>query len=251
MTAEQVIAALDLPPASRVDRRVPKTLLMEHGTPTAADRRQVTEGVEQVRWVAALKPTTIGVAPYRDAEREYLEIAVLQLTLRTSAKLPRLIELLHRAVPYPVFAVVEQGDALSLSLAHKRWSQGEEGKVVLEGEVEVVSAPERGDPLGTALAEALPVGRQPRTSLRALYDGWIDTLLAVEAARRTGDFVELDGADRRIARREALRECARLQGEVSRIRAAAARERQMARQVALNIELKRVEAELAAASANL
>jgi len=251
VTAEQVIAALDLPPASRVDRRVPKTLLMEHGTPTAADRRQVTEGVEQVRWVAALKPTTIGVAPYRDAEREYLEIAVLQLTLRTSAKLPRLIELLHRAVPYPVFAVVEQGDALSLSLAHKRWSQGEEGKVVLEGEVEVVSAPERGDPLGTALAEALPVGRQPRTSLRALYDGWIDTLLAVEAARRTGDFVELDGADRRIARREALRECARLQGEVSRIRAAAARERQMARQVALNIELKRVEAELAAASANL
>lgn len=251
MTAEQLIAALDLPPASRVDRRVPKTLLMEHGTPTAADRRQVTEGVEQVRWVAALKPTTIGVAPYRDAEREYLEIAVLQLTLRTGAKVARLIELLHRAVPYPVFAVVEQGGALSLSLAHKRWSQGEEGKVVLDGEVVVVTAPEGGDPLGTALAEALPVGRQSRLSLRSLYDGWIDTLLAVEVARRTGKFVELDGADRRIARREALRECARLQGEVARIRAAAARERQMARQVALNLELKRVEAELAAASANL
>lgn len=251
MTAEQVIAALDLPSASRVDRRVPKTLLIEHGTPTAADRRQVTEGVEQVRWVAALKPTTIGVAPYRDAEREYLEIAVLQLTLRTGTKMPRLLELLHRAVPYPVLAVVEQGGTLSLSLAHKRWSQGEEGKVVLEGEVVVVTAPERGDPLAIALAEALLVGRQPRTSLWALYDGWIDTLLALEAARRTGRFVELDGVDRRIARRVALRECARLQGEVARIRAAAARERQMARQVALNLELKRVEAALTAASANL
>jgi hypothetical protein len=38
---------------------------------------------------------------------------------------------------------------------------------------------------------------------------------------------------------------------MSRLRAAAAREKQMARRVALNLELKRVEAEFAAAQSNL
>ena len=65
-----------------MDRRVPKTLLLEHGAPTAADKRRINEGIERAAWVAALKPATIGVAAYRDDVREYLEIAVLHLELR-------------------------------------------------------------------------------------------------------------------------------------------------------------------------
>ena len=75
---------------------------------------------------------------YRDDVREYLEIAVLRLTLRAGAKAARLVELVHRAVPYPVLLSTEQGERAGLSLAHKRWSQGEAGKTVLEGEVVAV-----------------------------------------------------------------------------------------------------------------
>ena len=87
------VVALALPAGALVDRRVPKTLLIENGAPTAADKRRIREGVEEVRWLAALKPTTVGVAEYRDAVREYLEIAVLKLTLRSAARLGRLTEL--------------------------------------------------------------------------------------------------------------------------------------------------------------
>ena len=127
-----LIAALALPDSALVDRRVPKTLLIENGAPTAADKRRIREGVEEIRWLAALKPTTIGVAEYRDSNREYLEIAVLKLTLRTGAPTERLTKLVHRAVPYPVLLIAWQGDASELSLAHKRWSQGEAGKTVLD-----------------------------------------------------------------------------------------------------------------------
>ena len=48
-------------PDARVDQRVPKKLLLEHGAPTAADKRQINDGIEELLWVAALKPTTIGV----------------------------------------------------------------------------------------------------------------------------------------------------------------------------------------------
>ena len=81
MTTMDVLAALSLPPEARVDQRVPKKLLVENGAPTTADKRQINEGIEEIIWLAALKPTTIGVPEYRDAVREYLEIAVLSLNL--------------------------------------------------------------------------------------------------------------------------------------------------------------------------
>lgn len=251
MTADEVIAALDLPPAARVDRRVPKTLLLEHGAPTAGDKRRIGEGIEQIQWVAALKPTTIGVAAHRDEAREYLEIAVLRLTLRDGAALPRLVELLHRAVPYPVLAVTEAGERLNLSLAHKRRSQGEAEKFVLDEAPFAVDAPGDGDPHGPAFAAALALARQPRTSLLPLYQGWLDALLALQAARRTGRFALPSTPEARAERLAALRDCGRLDAEAARLRAVATREKQVPRQVELNLELQRVEAARAAALTRL
>ncbi len=251
MNASEIIAALDLPAGARVDQRVPKKLLLENGAPTAADKRHINEGVEELFWLAALKPTTIGVPEYRDDVREYREIAVLRLSLRANAKAGRLVELVHRAVPYPVL-LAEQGERTGLSLAHKRWSQGEVGKTVIDGEVVAIEWDGACDGRhSAAFRDALALGRQPRGTLHALYQGWIDTLLALQAARRTGTLKAPDSTEHVAARREALQECARLEAEIARLRAAAAKEKQLARQVELNLEIKRVEAAQAAALAKL
>ena len=138
MNTSDLLAALDLPAGSRVDQRVPKKLLLENGAPTTADKRLINDGIEELLWIAALKPTTISVPEYRDDVREYLEIAVLRLSLRAEAKATRLVELVHRAVPYPLLLLTEQGERTGLSAAHKRWSQGEAGRTVLEGDVVAV-----------------------------------------------------------------------------------------------------------------
>lgn len=252
MTASELLAALDLPAAVRVDRRVPKTLLYEHGAPTSADKRHIGEGIEQLVWVAALKPGTVGIAEYRNGIREYLEIAVLHAELRPDAKAPRLVELVHRAVPYPLLLVAGQDERAHISAAHKRWSQGEANKTVLDGDIVWVDwTPEVDEPFRTPFLEALAMTRQPRASLLALYGGWIDTLLALQVARRTGHFSAGFTMDESQARREVLQACGRLEAEIARLRTTAAREKQTARRVDLNLELKRVEAALTAALAKL
>jgi hypothetical protein len=79
----------------------------------------------------------------------------------------------------------------------------------------------------------------------------MDTLFALHAARVTGAFAVASTASLAAARRDALQEYSRLDAEIGRLRVAAARERQMARQVELNLEIKRIEAARAAVRSNL
>ena len=274
LSAQTLIDALRLPEGCRVDQRVPKKLLLENGAPTAADKRLITEAIEEIQWVAVLKPNTIGVPDYRDTLREYLEIAVLAVTVRgvvKPASHSRLAELVHRAVPYPVLLLLATpqtaGQSLTLSLAHKRWAQNEAAKVVLDGSLVSVTMPAslsevntansfHPDPAGAAQAESafiqsLSVTRQPQTTLLALYQGWVDCVQALLAARLTGSYKTPTTAEQAAARRQALADCERLEAEVSRLRAQAAKEKQMARKVELNLALKRVKAELADARRQL
>lgn len=255
-----MVSALGLPASCRVDQRVPKKLLVENGAPTPADKRLINDCIEEVQWLAALKPNTVGVAEYRDDEREYLEVAVLCVTARPAPQADgaaakpvnttRLAELVHRAVPYPLLLLLAAPQGLLLSLAHKRWAQNEVGKVVLDGEPITVD-------LALDLSaehpfvQAMALTRQPQASLLAVYQGWVDCLTAWQAAKVTGRFTTTSTPAQAAARREALRTYQRLELESTRLRALAAKEKQMAKQVDLNLALKRIGAELASAREQL
>ncbi len=247
MSFAPVIDALAIPPDARVDQRVPKKLLLEQGAPTAADKRQIQDGVEEMLWVAALKPSNIGVPTFRDDVREYLEIAVLTATLRAAAKPTRLIELIHRAIPYPLVLVTAHGDTASLSLAHKRWSQGQAGEVVIEDVRRTAPFHPNSPTAEEALFLAsLAVSSLPARDLFAIYQGWLDRVAALEAAQITGTFAAPDSTDRAAALRDGLDTHARLRRNLAALRAQAGKEKQLNRRVELNLEIKRLEAKVAA-----
>lgn len=273
LTADDVVKALALPDRARVDQRVPKKMLAEHGAPTAADRRLLTEGIEELQWIAVLKPGTVAIPEHRADGREYLEVAVLSVQVRAAhgkaSQWLRLAELVHRAVPYPVLliqalrprAAASPEDStpkpptqLALSLAHKRAAQNEAGKVVLDGELvrsELLGTDSAGVSVAGPMLEALALDRQPHQDLMALYQGWMDCLTAAEAARLTGNFRLPNDPTVAAAQREALRACQRLEQEVARLHSQAARERQVAKLADLNLALQRLQADLNAARAQL
>jgi hypothetical protein len=253
MNAAAVITALALPPETRVDKRVPKKLLVDQGVPTAADKRQIQNGIEELMWIAALKPSNVGVPAYRDDDREYLEIAILTADLRPGAKAVRVTELIHRAIPYPVLLVVVQGDSTGLSLAHKRLARNETKAVVVDRTV--ITTPPLGakppavqEDLARRFFESLPLALQPRVHLCALYHGWIDRVEALLAARFTGRFSLTETSHAAAERRAALVEYDRIQMEIVGLRARALKETQVNRRVVLNLSIRRLEAELAKTS---
>ena len=250
MTVQDLIAALELPASCRVDQRIPKKLLVENGAPTAADKRNITEGIEEIQWVSSLKPSSIGVPEYRDESREYLEIAVLHIALRQDAKASRIAELTHRAVPYPILLLLTEQNQLTLSIAHIRWAQNEAGKVVLDGGLVAVdlNEPTPAPEVFTAFLQALSITRQPRDNLRVIYQGWSDTLTAFQAAQITGVFTQSQTDEQAATRRASLLACRELEQQITALRTAAAKEKQLARQVALNLEIKQLQAKQQIAS---
>lgn len=272
VSRDEIIAALALPEASIVDQRVPKKLLLENAAVTAADKRAINDHVSEVRWVAALKPNTIGVPAYRDDAREYLEIAVLSVALRiepTSARGARLAELVHRAVPYPVFLILSESaqpetpeqvsgglviSPLVVSLAHIRWAQNEAQRVVIDATPESLSfniqptpithdASQRASidpyvPFFADFCRHLAISSLPRTHMLDLYQGWMNAFIALQTAGVTGRFVTEHGGDASETRRAALRALRDIDAQIASISGIATKERQLPRRVELNLQIQ-------------
>ena len=126
----------------------------------------------------------------------------------------------------------------------------EAGKVVLDGDVVSVTLADDLDTSHT-FCQAVALRSQPQASLMALYQGWMECLQALQAARHTGAFKVADTPENAHVRRLALQECERLGVEAARLRTQAAKEKQLPRQVELNLALKRVQAELTVARGHL
>lgn len=247
MDVNTVIQVLALPTDARVDQRVPKKLLLEQGSPTKADKRKIKEGIDALHWIAALKPGNVAVPVYRDETREYLELAVIHAVLRPKAKAVRLLELIHRAIPYPLVLLVTQESGVSFSLVHKRFSQGEAGKVVLDGEVAqevLASGTDGGEKLEADFLASLALSHQNAGDLHALYQGWLERLTALTTARLTGTYVLPATEQEDAARREALSAHEELTKKLAALRTLAAKEKQLNRRVELNLEIRNTQKSL-------
>jgi hypothetical protein len=254
-----LLSSLELPPACVLNERIAKKLLVDNGAATPADKRAINEGIDELIWVAALKPNNIGVPAYRDDSREYLEIAILSMRCRAEARSNRITELIHRSIPYPVLLVgINEPDTqnakneisrrtlapasslLKVSVADKRFSQSDAQSMVLEDGVTEVQL--EADSRLEAFTSAMNLGKQPRDNLLRLYHGWAAVLDAYRASRITGAFAP--NSLSRDERRAAIAEFERIEREISILRNQATKEKQINRRVELNLDVKRREAQL-------
>lgn len=242
MTPERLLQALALPASCLVHKRLPKTVLTEHGAVRAGDKQAIEQGVAAAHWLASIKPGSVGIAEHSSETRSYVELAVLHVELKQGAKASRLVQLLHAALPHPLL-LLTSGALCSLSLVHKRIAPGNhravDGAVV---QVQWVGDAEA-EPYTAAFAAALGIGPRhalelPPADLAELYQRWIEAVEALLAARRIGRFGLPASVDEAANRRKALEDCARLEAEMARLRTTAQRERQLTRLATLNHELQ-------------
>lgn len=244
MTPDDVVDALGLPADCAVDVRVPKTQLQAHSDFSAADRRLLQDGIDTLRWAAAIRPDAVGIPAYTapDGSRRIPELHVMTLRARTGTKLTRLEELLHRAVPYPILLVSEQESGPRVSVALKRMSHARNDEVTLDSPPVTASVGDVPAPVGDAFLSALPLDRQPRSDLSTVYEGWLASTVALRVAAAIGEFALAGTLDASQTQLTALTESSRLEAEINKLVAQIKKEKQIPRRIELQdqIRVKRI-----------
>ncbi len=163
-----------------------------------------------------------------------------------AAKVPRLTGLIHRAVPYPLILCALSSNGAVLSLAHKRLSQAEIGKWVLEDELHDSPAIDPSNPSAVAarFLESLAIHKQNASDLRQLYQAWIDRMIALHASEVTGFYRNVADTMQTAVVKDALDQRGKLLMEMQSLRKLAQKERQLNRRADLNLKIKALESEL-------
>ena len=162
----------------------------------------------------------------------------------------RIAEMVQRAIPYPVLLVMVEGNGLSISVVHKRFSQAEKGRVVAEG---FLRSPWVEGPLSDvdrAFCDALAMSRLSQIDFYALYRDMARAVLARMCAELTGNFV-LDARQPEEDRRQRLEQCHQLERDIASLRASISKEERFAEKVELNARIKELEARLVLSKSDL
>jgi len=243
---------MSIPEACHLGKRVFKRLFHENAELSATDKRAFQEDIDTIIWQYTLKPNTIPIQTYEDDQREYQEVALLQVDLKTQKRIGRIAEVMHRAIPYPLVIVFAFGTTCAISLAHKRFSQAEQGAIVAEEFIITdwidLSAL---TPVQQAFLDSLATSILPYTHFFAFYSALVDRLIAVECARLSGEYRLESAAVKLQNRRKQLAACHELEVRIAEYKAAIKKETQFNRQVELNTQIKRLEQRLLQMGAEL
>jgi hypothetical protein len=241
--SDRLFGALAIPDVARVDRRVAKSMLVERGDLTSADRKAIEAGVDRLNWRATLTPKTVGLPALQDDARDYSQMVVMTVVLREGAKADRVAELIHRAIAHPLTLIVEAEGSGRLTVGLKRRHEREAGRVVVE---RLIVGPTLGqdDPVESGFLDSLNLAATGAADLWTLHTRWGERVEAFSAAGITGRFrppVDSQDAERR---REALVQYGTAARDLDRLRKRARSERQLNRRITLANEVALLEVAL-------
>ena len=153
----------------------------------------------------------------------------------------------HRT--FDVLVMVE-GNELCVSVAHKRFSKAEVGRIVATDFLRTAWTKTPLSEFDQAFIDALAFKSLSPVDFYAMYGSIVRAVLARNCADLSGHFV-LDTTVAKSDRRGQLDRCIELQREIGRIRTALHDENKFAEKVELNTRIKELESRLAKAKASL
>lgn len=236
---------LSIPRSCELNKPVFKKLFLENGVLDIADKTALKDDVDKIRWLYTLKPATINIAPYVDSERDFSEIAVLQVELTSTKRLKRIANFMQRSIPYPLILLFTQVNKVCISLSDKRINQSDKEKWVVEELLYTdwidLAAP---TVVQAAFLEDCNINSFSFINFLSFYKSLTERVIALNCAVQSGRYERYMAGnivnEPSESRLERLRELERLNLQKIEIANKLKKEKQMGRQVELNTKIKQI-----------
>lgn len=108
------INILNLPVETVYGKFIPKEKLYNHADINASIKEKFVRQVERITWTNKISPETVNVKPGK-----YSEIEVFRIDLKESNIDDKLIQIVDRAIPYPILFVICYNDYFYLTMPYK------------------------------------------------------------------------------------------------------------------------------------
>ncbi|ERS15492.1 hypothetical protein Q668_00255 [Alcanivorax sp. PN-3] len=250
-STDRLWQSLKLPEQAVLNSRVYKKQLLEAAELSAHDKKIVNEDVDSLIWRHTLKPQTIQIPGLQTDHLDYPEIAVIEVSLKSPKRAKRLVELLQRNIPYPLLLVLTHDHTLWVSLANKRQSLADSDKLTVEDFFDTGWLQANAlSPEEEAFFSSLDSRHYDWTNLYTFYQALVSRVIALQAARLTGQF-QLDTSadkDRGTTKKDRpalLRDIKALEEKLTSLTAELKKETQFNRRLELNISIKQCQQEIA------
>ena len=208
------------PPKTVFGKTIPKSRIYAHSQPTRRVQNLFTSQVAEIRWAHKLSPETL----HLPAKPGVPEIQIFEIRLKTPNLDDAVLEAIDRAIPYPVIHRLRSETGIAHSAAYKRPSEADSGLWVVGARFTSEFGPAPDKPPG--LPAVLDLGH--------LYAALMAGLLPLPARKGEGLGDQVARCERFLV----------LRRKVDQLTARVHREKQFNRKVALNQELKPLQAEL-------
>lgn len=239
MGTEVFLSSLNLPASCALGNTIFKKQFYDNAGLRVADKKLITNNVEKVIWQYCLKPETINIQPYRDEEREYLEVQVIEARLKDNVRYRRIAEIIMLAIPYPMILQLTHGASLMVAAGMPRINLADRQKHTIE---EFVYSPwfdgKRLSPQDQDFLTRIQASNLSFTNFYRFYSDFVDQLHLYNAAKLVGK------TQKNINPQEARRlsaEIVTIEKELASLRAQMKKETMFNRKVALNVEIKNME----------
>jgi hypothetical protein len=208
---------------------------------SATDKNAFSQDIDKITWQYTLKPETINIAQYEDEEREYLEVAVIDVVLTSPKRRKRIAEIIQKVIPYPVLLIFIHGDEVALSVAEKRISRADSSKIMVEANHDTPWFIPGKEGIQEDFLTDFRVTNFSYHNFFDFYQDMVQRVIALNCAIHTGCYSLAGHSDKKqVNRLDLLLEIEKLQQERGEICNKVKKEKNMGTQVQLNSKVKQL-----------
>lgn len=132
MNYNDFINKLNIPEGCELNKNVYKSLFYDKSDMKYSDKQVFTKDIEKISWLYTLKEDTILISAYGDEEKDYSEIAIIEVDLRKTNRIERVADIMQRTIPYPLMIIFKYENNILINLAHKRINKADHEKATYD-----------------------------------------------------------------------------------------------------------------------
>lgn len=246
---ERILSILNLPEKCSVNKKITKAFFKRNFELTKNERNLLDDFsvVVSIDWLASISPSNSNVPAFVTSDVTFEEIQVIALQTNSNnyeRDKIRLFDFVQKFIPYHILLVVYNDKVMSWNAYLKRINENDSTKRVAEKGFSTEDIPLKNLTKNQkAFYNGLSFTKLDKTNLKTLYNGYIQQIVALNAAEIRGEFAPKP-AERTQQDVVYLEKIAQLEKEIVTLTNLATRETQMSLRVEYNLKIQQKRAQI-------